>query len=59
MMFPLITSLIVGTVWVVGWSKELQAQADKKYWDALPLPGHVHKAPANNQSLQKVLLEHN
>jgi hypothetical protein len=44
LVFPVITSLIIGTVWVVGWSSDLQAQADRKYWPALEVPSHSVKA---------------
>jgi hypothetical protein len=57
LMFPVVVSLIVGTVWVVGWSRDLQAQAAKKYWPALPVPGHVDHSPNETSSLQQVLLK--
>ena len=59
LMVPVVTSLIVGTVWVVGWSRNLQDEANKKYWPALPIPAQLRNAPAQDNSLQKVLLKHN
>ena len=59
LVFPVVTSLVIATVWIVAWSSDLQAQADRKYWPALDVPAHSVKTTPSNSSLQQVLLKHN
>ncbi|MGD0388995.1 MAG: hypothetical protein ABSC42_08580 [Tepidisphaeraceae bacterium] len=59
LVFPMVTITIIGTVWVVAWSQALTAEADKRFWPALPVPYHVIQSPAQSDgSLQEIFLKH-
>jgi hypothetical protein len=39
-LFPTLVAVVVGTVWIVGWSQALVREADQGWWPAIPLPSH-------------------
>lgn len=59
---PIVLIAVIGTVWVEAWSQELQAEASRTTWPALPLQ-REHRSPttsdptAKPESFQQVLLE--
>jgi hypothetical protein len=69
LVFPTVLLTVVGAVWVVAWSKELQTEVDRNSWPALPLPPALRAElnknaaaeaaipPPKPQSLQKVFLK--
>ncbi len=75
LVFPIVVVTVVGTVLVAAWSQELQAEADKCTWPALPVPNREHQPASESnptggnptggnpssktESLQQVLLENN
>jgi hypothetical protein len=65
LVFPIVVFTVIGTVLVAAWSQDLQAEAEKATWPALPLPNQEHRpATSGNpssktESLQQVLLENN
>jgi hypothetical protein len=70
LLFPTLVTMIVGSVWIVGWSQALVADVDRGYLAPLAVPGHaaqISDSDASNReanrqesdsSLHKVLLEH-
>jgi hypothetical protein len=65
LVLPLMVIVVICTVWVAAWSQELQAEADKATWPALPLPNREHRSATSGdpssktESLQQVLFENN
>jgi hypothetical protein len=69
LLFPTLVSTIIGSVWIVGWSQALVADADRGYLAPLVVPGHAAQIsdsdPSNHEasrqestgSLHKVLLK--
>ena len=41
LLFPTLVTTIVGSVWIVGWSQSLVADADRGYLAPLSAPGHA------------------
>jgi hypothetical protein len=65
LLFPTLVTIVVGTVWVVGWSQGLVSEADRGWWPAIPIPGRsaqvsASQSPSPNnkaQSLNQVFLK--
>jgi hypothetical protein len=71
LLFPTLVTTIIGSVWIVGWSQALVAEAERGYLPAIAVPGQTaqnsdsdpssHEANRQDgaRSLDKVLLEDN
>jgi hypothetical protein len=65
LLFPMLVSIVVGTVWIVGWSQAIVREADRGWWPAIPLPSRSAQVSAsqnaiprdNSRSLNQVLLK--
>jgi hypothetical protein len=55
LVFPLVVFLVVGTVWVSAWSAELQAEASRTSWPALPIPHREHRTTPDNAAANAAL----
>jgi hypothetical protein len=46
LLFPTLVAIVVGTVWVVGWSQSLVSEAERGWWPAMPMPNRSAQVSA-------------
>jgi hypothetical protein len=51
LLFPTLVTIVIGTVWVVGWSQGLVSEAERGWWPAIPLPNRSAQVPASQSQI--------